>query len=255
MEFISQLRPIDLFVVLCLAGGVFAGFTQGITALLNCVVVLIAFVVASILRNPLFDLLTFWQAFTPAPPRSSTWCCSSACWWAAGSPCARSGSAAGCRSPRPWTRSARILGPVGGPDHHLLMVDGFFFKTLDAATPAPGDRELYNALNVSVLVDFFRPPCCRPSASSSARCCPTTSRTCWSPMIGALAGTARPRGAHHRSLWSTAGPGGRAGPAGDGAHPRHAGRRNRRPAGGGRGLPGTGGPGRSPSRGRTRATR
>ena len=30
VEFISQLRPIDLFVVLCLAGGVFAGFTQGI---------------------------------------------------------------------------------------------------------------------------------------------------------------------------------------------------------------------------------
>ena len=27
--------------------------------------VLIVFVVASILRNPLFDLLTFWQAFTP----------------------------------------------------------------------------------------------------------------------------------------------------------------------------------------------
>ena len=44
----------------------FAGFTQGIIrTLLNCVVVLIAFVVASILRDPLFDLLTFWQAFTP----------------------------------------------------------------------------------------------------------------------------------------------------------------------------------------------
>ena len=69
VEFISQLRPIDLFVVLCLAGGVFAGFTQGIIrTLLNCVVVLIAFVVASILRDPLFDLLTFWQAFTLAPP-------------------------------------------------------------------------------------------------------------------------------------------------------------------------------------------
>ena len=66
MEFISQLRLIDLFVVLCLAGGVFSGFTQGIIrTLLNCVVVLIAFVVASILRDPLFDLLTFWQAFTP----------------------------------------------------------------------------------------------------------------------------------------------------------------------------------------------
>ena len=53
MDFISDLRPIDLFVVLCLAAGVFMGFTQGIIrTLLNCVVVLIAFVVASILRDP-----------------------------------------------------------------------------------------------------------------------------------------------------------------------------------------------------------
>ncbi|HYN65196.1 MAG TPA: CvpA family protein [Candidatus Limnocylindrales bacterium] len=66
MELFSRLSPIDLFIVACLAGGVFAGFTQGlIRYALNALVVIIAFVVASQLRGPLFDLLSFWAAFTP----------------------------------------------------------------------------------------------------------------------------------------------------------------------------------------------
>ena len=66
MEFLSKLSPIDLFIVACLAGGVFAGFTQGlIRQVLNALVVVIAFVVASQLRNPVYDLLSFWEAFTP----------------------------------------------------------------------------------------------------------------------------------------------------------------------------------------------
>jgi uncharacterized membrane protein required for colicin V production len=67
VEFFSRLSPIDLFIVACLAAGVFAGFTQGlIRYALNALVVVIAFVVASQLREPLFDLLSFWNAFTPA---------------------------------------------------------------------------------------------------------------------------------------------------------------------------------------------
>jgi uncharacterized membrane protein required for colicin V production len=67
VEFFSRLSPIDLFIVVCLAAGVFAGFTQGlIRYALNALVVVIAFVVASQLREPLFDLLKFWNAFTPA---------------------------------------------------------------------------------------------------------------------------------------------------------------------------------------------
>ena len=66
MEFFSKLSPIDLFIVACLAAGVFAGFTQGlIRYALNIVVVLVAFVVASQLREPIYDLLSFWNAFTP----------------------------------------------------------------------------------------------------------------------------------------------------------------------------------------------
>lgn len=67
MDFLSQLSPMDLFIVIVLAAGVFAGFTQGlIRYALNAVVVLVAFVIASQLKGPLYDALGFWHAFTPA---------------------------------------------------------------------------------------------------------------------------------------------------------------------------------------------
>ncbi len=67
MEFFTQLGPMDLFIVVVLAGGVFAGFTQGlIRYALNIVVVIVAFIIASQLKGPLFNALGFWEAFTPA---------------------------------------------------------------------------------------------------------------------------------------------------------------------------------------------
>jgi len=67
VDFLSQLSPMDLFIVIVLAAGVFAGFTQGlIRYALNAAVVLIAFVIASQLKGPLYDALGFWHAFTPA---------------------------------------------------------------------------------------------------------------------------------------------------------------------------------------------
>ena len=66
MEFLSSLKPIDLFIVLVLAGGVFAGFTQGLVRYaLNALVVVIAFILASQLESPLFGVLGFWHAFSP----------------------------------------------------------------------------------------------------------------------------------------------------------------------------------------------
>jgi hypothetical protein len=45
---------------------VFAGFTQGlIRYALNVVVVIVAFIIASQLKGPLFNALGFWEAFTP----------------------------------------------------------------------------------------------------------------------------------------------------------------------------------------------
>ncbi len=66
MELFRSLSWVDLAIILVLAVGVFAGFTQGtIVYLLNSLALLVAFVVAAQLRDPLLDLLGFWTAFTP----------------------------------------------------------------------------------------------------------------------------------------------------------------------------------------------
>lgn len=65
MELLAQLSWFDLVIILILAGAVFAGFTQGmIRYALNAVAVVVAFVLASQLKTPLVDLLSFWQAFS-----------------------------------------------------------------------------------------------------------------------------------------------------------------------------------------------
>ncbi len=163
MEFISQLQLIDLFVVLCLAAGVFAGFTQGIIrTLLNCVVVLVAFVVASLLRDPLFDVLSFWQAFTPELRQEIVYvvlfvAVLIAGWFAVRSIWQRS------RLPVP-----KSLDEIGGAILGVLFValtvtflmvvlDAFFTTAPDSAAVRAGlVRDFYMAMNSSVLVDFFR---------------------------------------------------------------------------------------------------
>lgn len=66
MELLARLTWFDLVIIVILAGGVFAGFTQGmIRYVLNAVAVIVAFVLASQLKGPLIDLLGFWRAFTP----------------------------------------------------------------------------------------------------------------------------------------------------------------------------------------------
>jgi hypothetical protein len=66
VELIQDLNWIDLVVILVLALGVFAGFTQGaIVYGLNVLALLVAFVVAAQLKGPILDLLAFWGAFTP----------------------------------------------------------------------------------------------------------------------------------------------------------------------------------------------
>ena len=66
MELLTELSWVDLIIILALAAGVFAGFTQGmISYVLNALAVVVAFVLASQLKGPLHDLLGFWTAFTP----------------------------------------------------------------------------------------------------------------------------------------------------------------------------------------------
>jgi uncharacterized membrane protein required for colicin V production len=63
-EFIANLNWIDLFIVIVLAGSVFAGWTQGlIRYLLSGIGVVVAFVLASQLKGPTTEALGFWTAF------------------------------------------------------------------------------------------------------------------------------------------------------------------------------------------------
>lgn len=69
MEVFQSLSWVDLAIILVLAVGVFAGFTQGtIVYLLNSLSLLVAFVVAAQLKGPIHDLLGFWTALS-APGR------------------------------------------------------------------------------------------------------------------------------------------------------------------------------------------
>jgi uncharacterized membrane protein required for colicin V production len=66
VELLERLSWVDLVIIGILAGGVFAGFTQGmIRYVLNAAAVIVAFVLASQLKGPVVDLLGFWRAFTP----------------------------------------------------------------------------------------------------------------------------------------------------------------------------------------------
>lgn len=64
MDLLEQLSWVDLAVIGVLAGGVFAGFTQGmIRYVLNAIAVVVAFVIAAQLKEPVVELLGFWQVF------------------------------------------------------------------------------------------------------------------------------------------------------------------------------------------------
>lgn len=67
MEVIAEFTVTDLVVLATLAGGVLMGFTQGtLRYILGSVAVLVAFVVASLLKGPIADaLVTVWRASTP----------------------------------------------------------------------------------------------------------------------------------------------------------------------------------------------
>ncbi len=66
MEVFESLSWVDLAIIVVLAVGVFAGFTQGtIVYLLNSLALLVAFVVAAQLKGPIIDLLGFWTALSP----------------------------------------------------------------------------------------------------------------------------------------------------------------------------------------------
>jgi uncharacterized membrane protein required for colicin V production len=163
VEFFSRLSPIDLFIVICLAGGVFAGFTQGlIRYALSGLVVVIAFVVASQLRAPLFDLLSFWHAFNQ-PLRELIifvvlfvglvivgWFIVRAMYRRTRLPIVKQLDELG----------GAVLGLLFAAlfiVFLLLVLDSYFTAVTDAqAADAGWLADFYGAMNRSVLVEFFR---------------------------------------------------------------------------------------------------
>lgn len=163
MEFLQKLGPIDLVIVAALAAGVFAGFTQGmIRYALNIVVVIAAFVVAGLLRDPFDNILNGWNVFGPELRAQLVflilfigltiggWFIVRAFW-------------KGTRLP-----IVKQLDEIGGAALGLVfaalsivmtmvVMDTFFQTASDSAVAAAGPlKGFYDAMNASVLVDFFR---------------------------------------------------------------------------------------------------
>jgi uncharacterized membrane protein required for colicin V production len=163
MEFVTRLGPIDLFIVAALAAGVFAGFTQGmIRYALNIVVVVAAFIIAGQLRDPVFHLLDFWDAFTPDLRRQliflllfvgltiGGWFIVRLFWKGTRLPIAKQLDELG----------GAVLGLVFAALSivMLMVVMDTFFKTApDNAIAGAGPITwFYQAMDKSVLVEFFR---------------------------------------------------------------------------------------------------
>jgi membrane protein required for colicin V production len=163
MEILGKLNWIDLAIVLVLAAGAFAGFTQGlIRYALSWVAILLAFIVAAQLKGPVADLLNFWQAFTPIVREF---------WIFIGLFVGL--SVAGWFIVRAFYRTTRVpilkqLDEIGGALLGLLFAATFIVLQLVVmdslfrpATQLPGSevgglRGYYEAMNDSILVGFFR---------------------------------------------------------------------------------------------------
>ena len=159
MDLIGQLTWFDLVIILILIGGVFAGFTQGmIRYVLNCVAVIVAFVLAAQLKGPIIDLLAFWRAFTPEGRELLVFIILFIGFVIAGFFVVRA------LYHRTRLPIARQLDEIGGAifglifvamviTFHLLVYDSFFMTGNETGGWV---ATYYEALNDSVLVQFFR---------------------------------------------------------------------------------------------------
>jgi uncharacterized membrane protein required for colicin V production len=159
VETLQSLSWVDLAIVMVLAVGVFAGFTQGtIFYLLNCLALLVAFVVAAQLTEPLLDLLSFWQAFTPENRELIVFMLlfvglSVAAWFVVYATYRRT------RLPIP-----KQIDEIGGAilgllyvalfiSLHLVVLDSFF---LGGGEATGWLNSYYEELNSSLIIEFFR---------------------------------------------------------------------------------------------------
>lgn len=159
MELLARLSWVDLAIILVLAVGVFAGFTQGIIRyVLNSLAVIVSFIVAAQLTGPIVDLLRFWTAFTPAGRELLIFVLLFfgfviGSWFAIRALYART------RLPVP-----KALDEIGGAvlgllyvalliGFHLVVYDSYFLGEGDAGGWVAGYYELMNS---SLIVTFIR---------------------------------------------------------------------------------------------------
>jgi uncharacterized membrane protein required for colicin V production len=159
VDLIGQLTWFDLVIILALVGGVFAGFTQGmIRYVLNCVAVIVAFVLAAQLKGPVIDLLGFWRAFSAEGRELLVFILLFVGFVVAGFFVVR---ALYHRTRLPIIRQ---LDEIGGAifglifvamviTFQLLVYDSYF---LGGGEPVGWVGSYYEALNDSLLVQFFR---------------------------------------------------------------------------------------------------
>lgn len=164
MEIIAEFTVTDLVVLVTLAVGVLVGFQQGtLRYILSSVAVLLAFIVASLLKGPIADALgTVWHAATP--DQQELWIY--VVLFVAGVV----GGWIGVRMLFRQTRLPlyRLFDEIGGAvlgvvfvvlvyTFSLIVLDTYFVNidqaTIDRVTVL---GPLYQFLNDSVLVDLFR---------------------------------------------------------------------------------------------------
>ncbi len=171
MELLARLSWFDLVIILILAGAVFAGFTQGIIRyVLNAVAVIVAFVLAAQLKQPIVDLLSFWQAFTREGRELLIFVLLFVGFVIGGFFAIR----AFYRRTR--LPVARQLDEIGGAIFGLVfaaMVLTFQLLVYDSFFRAGGDTggwvsSYYDALNDSLIIEFFRQTII-PTAGALAR--------------------------------------------------------------------------------------
>jgi uncharacterized membrane protein required for colicin V production len=159
VEVVQSLSWVDLAIVVVLAIGVFAGFTQGtIVYVLNSLALLVAFVVAAQLKGPILDLLSFWVAFTPESRELIIFLLlfvglSVAAWFVI--------RATYKRTRLPITKQIdEVMGAILGLLYvalflslHLVVLDSFFLGGGEATGWFKG---YYDELNGSLIIQFFR---------------------------------------------------------------------------------------------------
>ena len=159
MDAFQSLSWVDLAIIVILAVGVFAGFTQGtIVYALNSLALIVAFVVAAQLKGPILDLLGFWTALSPEGRELLIFMLlflglSATAWFLIWATYRRT------RLP-----IAKQLDEVGGAvlglvyvalliSLHLVVLDSFFLGGGEAEGWLGG---YYDELNGSLIIGFFR---------------------------------------------------------------------------------------------------